>query len=110
MKNAIQSDLQATVAAPYDLTGGQMAKVGSILGVATYDALTGADVVVERRGTFDLAKATGEAWTVGLKLYWDDTAKKVTSTASGNTLIGAAGASAQTADTTGLVILDGAVR
>lgn len=110
MKNAIQSDMQATVPAPYDLTGGQMAKVGAILGVASFDALSGADVVLERRGTFKLAKTTGEAWTVGQKLYWDDTAKKVTTTATSNTLIGAAGEAAGSADTVGVAILDGAVR
>lgn len=51
----------------------------------------------------DADKATGEAWTMGAKLYWDDTAKKFTTTATANTLCGYAAAPAASADTTGSV-------
>lgn len=40
-------------------------------------------------GAVDHAKADQE-WTEGLKIYWDNSAKKMTSTASGNTLVGVA--------------------
>lgn len=49
-------------------------------------------------------KAAGAAWSVGDALYWDDTAKNFTKTASGNTLCAYALAAALTADTvSGLV-------
>jgi predicted RecA/RadA family phage recombinase len=38
----------------------------------------------------DAAKATGEAWTVGAALYWDDSNKRFTTTATGNTACGTA--------------------
>ena len=31
-----------------------------------------------------------QAWTAGAKVYWDNSAKRVTNVASGNTLIGVA--------------------
>jgi predicted RecA/RadA family phage recombinase len=51
----------------------------------------------------DAPKATGAAWTMGQKLYWDDTAKKFTGTSSANTLCGYAAAPAASGDTTGSV-------
>ena len=38
----------------------------------------------------DLAKVASQAWTAGAKVYWDNTAKRVTNVASGNTLVGVA--------------------
>jgi predicted RecA/RadA family phage recombinase len=51
-------------------------------------------------------KATGEAWTLGAKLYWDASAGKFTTTSTSNTLCGRAGAAAASADTTGSVIFN----
>lgn len=110
MRNFVASDDNLTMTAPYALTGGQMAKVGAIIGVAAADAASGADVVLSRRGIFKLAKATGETWAQGAKIYWDDTAKKCTTTTTSNTLVGAAFAAAATGDTVGQVVLDGAMR
>ncbi len=41
-------------------------------------------------GVFDLTKVGSQAWTVGAKVYWDDTNKRTTSVATSNTLIGVA--------------------
>jgi predicted RecA/RadA family phage recombinase len=58
----------------------------------------------------DLTKAASQAWTAGAKVYWDNTAKRVTNVASGNTLIGVAvlavGAGAE--EVVGRVRLNGA--
>lgn len=84
--------------------------IGSLLVVATTTQDAGdlfEGVVV---GVVTLPKATGQAWTESLKLYWDDGAKKITSTSGGNTLVGCADAAAGSADTTGDVRLDGVVR
>ena len=110
MKTFIQPGENVTLAAPYDVTAGGGALVGSIFGIAQEDALSGADVVLVRRGVFTLAKTSAQAWTVGAKLYWDDTNKVATTTATANTLIGAARAAAANPSATGEVLLDGAIR
>ena len=35
-------------------------------------------------------RSRSQAWTAGAKVYWDNTAKRATNVASGNTLIGVA--------------------
>lgn len=110
MKTAIQDGEVLTLAAPYDVASGAGALVGTIFGVAQVTAASGADVPLVRRGVFTLAKATGAAWTLGAKLYWDNTNKVCTTTATSNTLIGAAAAAAASGDATGSVLLDGAIR
>ena len=41
-------------------------------------------------GVFDITKVGSQAWTVGAKVYWDDTNKRCTTVATDNTLIGVA--------------------
>ena len=90
MKNFVESGDQLTLAAPYDRTSGQGALIGSLFGVASGDVLSGASGVFLTKGVFDLVKIGSQAWTVGAKVYWDDTNKRCTTVASGNTLIGVA--------------------
>lgn len=47
------------------------------------------------------AKTTGEAWSFGSALYWNDSTKKLTTTSSGNTLCGYALEAKLSGDTTG---------
>jgi predicted RecA/RadA family phage recombinase len=110
MKNYVNQGVNLTIAAPYDRSSGEGALVGTIFGVAQEDVTSGNDVVLVRRGVFELAKVSAQAWTLGAKLYWDDTAKNCTTTASGNTLIGAAAAAAANPSATGTVLLDGTIR
>lgn len=84
--------------------------MGSLFGVAQAAALSGADVPLVARGVFEHAKTSAQAWTVGAKIYWDNSAKVFTTTASGNTLVGAAAAAAANPSDAGLVYLDGAIR
>lgn len=90
MKNFVQKGQNLTLPAPYDRLSGQGALIGSIFGVASVDVLNGVDAAFVTEGVFDLTKAASQAWTVGVKVYWDNTAKACTTTASGNTLIGVA--------------------
>lgn len=110
MRNYIQNGAVVTIAAPYVLVSGAGALVGAIFGVAQAAAASGADVELVRSGVFTLPKVSAQAWTQGAKLYWDDAAKMVTTTASGNTEIGAATAAAANPSDTGEVLLDGTVR
>lgn len=108
MKNFVQPGDLMTVAAPAAVLSGAGVLVGSLFGVAAHDAESGADVTIATTGVFTLPKATGAAWTVGQRLYWDDTAKNVTGTASTNKLIGVAAAAAASGDAIGTVRLTAA--
>lgn len=110
MNNNIQPGENLTLAAPYDRNSGEGALVGTIFGVAQETVLSGADVVLVRRGVFELAKTSAQAWTVGAKIYWDDTNKVCTTTASGNVVVGAAVQAAANPSATGIVLLDGTIR
>ncbi|MDS9467345.1 DUF2190 family protein [Paracoccus sp. MBLB3053] len=109
-KNYLQAGEFVTVLAPAALASGDPVLVGAIFGVVQFDADSGDEVELARRGIFDLPKTTGQAWTAGVKVYWDATNSLVTTTASGNTLIGAATAARVAGDTTGTVLLDGTIR
>lgn len=106
MQNYIQSGDTLTLTAPYDRTPGQGALVGSLFGVAHSAVVSGASGEFKTRGVFDLAKNSAEAWTVGAKIYWDNTAKVCTITATSNTLIGRAVLAAANPSPIGRVLLN----
>lgn len=109
MKNYVQPGNTITLAAPYDVTSGDGLLVGAIFGVAGGDALTGAEVEASLIGVFDLTKTASQAWSAGDKVYWDDTNKVATKTATANTLIGVAleAVAGGAGDTIGRVRLNG---
>src|SRR3954471_11075420 len=86
--NYIQRGHTLTLAAPYDVLSGACLKVGTLVGVAQYDALSGVDVETSLEGVHEVAKVSAQAWTVGQAIYWDNSAKLATSTASTNTALG----------------------
>lgn len=110
MKNFIQPGDVISVTAPANVASGAGVLVGSLFGVAVNTALSAAAVEVATRGVFDLVKAGSQAWTVGARVYWDDTAKNCTTTASTNKLIGVAAAAtgAGAGETIGRVLLSAA--
>jgi predicted RecA/RadA family phage recombinase len=110
MKNYVQAGLTVSLIAPYAVASGAGVLVGSIFGVAGTAAEAGASVEATRQGVFNIKKKAATAITAGAKVYWDDTAKEITPTASGNKLVGAALEAAATDDATANVLLDGAVR
>ncbi|VDC31416.1 DUF2190 family protein [Pseudogemmobacter humi] len=110
MRNYIMPGEHLTITAAAPITSGQLVVVGDIVGVAQGDAEIGDDVVIVRRGIFELPKTSAQAWTVGAKVYWDAGNSLVTTTASGNKLIGAAAGVAANPSSFGLVLLDGVIR
>ena len=110
MKNWIQPGEHITLAMTAAVTSGAGVLVGDIFGVAQGDAEIGEAVVLVRCGVFEMPKTSAQAWTAGAKVYWDDTNKVVTTTASGNKLIGAAVEVAANPSATGIVLLDGVIR
>ena len=95
MINFVKSGDNLTLAAPYDVLSGGGFKVGNVFGVAANDTLSGADVECEVEGVYDLAK-DASVFAQGDLAYWDDSAKKVTSTVGSNLLIGAVEVAAAT--------------
>ena len=90
MKSYVQPGNTITLAAPYAVASGDGLLVGAIFGVATASAANGDPVEAVLVGVFDLKKVASQAWSAGDKVYWDNTAKETTKTATSNTLIGAA--------------------
>ena len=84
--------------------------MGSFIGVAQAATAVSANVVLVRQGVFSLTKASGQVWALGATLYWDYSARNVTTTVASNKMIGAAFAAALSGDVTGSVLLDGAIR
>ena len=81
MKNYVQEGNTITVTAPATVTSGQLVVVGSIMGVAAFDAASGADVEITVEGVLELPKVTTDVVAQGDKLYWDSGLVKLTKTA-----------------------------
>ncbi|WP_316234972.1 MULTISPECIES: DUF2190 family protein [unclassified Bradyrhizobium] len=108
MKSYLQEGDQIDVTLSASVTGGIATLVGAAMfGVPMIDGVSGDTVTLVREGVFsDQPKKAGEAWAVGDKLYWDNTAKNFTTTATNNLYVGIARDAALAADTTGVVVLD----
>ncbi|WP_300115238.1 capsid cement protein [Sphingobium sp.] len=109
-RNFVQPGDTLTFTAPYAVASGGGMLVGAVFAVALNAAALGAPVEGKTSGVWDLSKATGEAWVAyTTKVYWDNTNKRLTSTASGNTYVGVAVQNQASADTSGRVKLNGTV-
>lgn len=104
MKNYVQPGATITLIAPYDVASGGGLLVGSIFGYAKHAAKAGEQVETLTEGVVDGAKSAG-AVTLGAKLYWDNTAKALTTTVATNPLVGAATQAAASADPTARIKL-----
>lgn len=110
MKNYADAGGTFTGTAPYAVASGGGCLIGSIFGMAQSDAASGATVVLVRGGRFvGVPKTNAQEWTVGAKVYWDNTNKVFTTAASGNTLVGVAAAAAANPSATGDVLLTGQI-
>lgn len=92
--------------APYAVSGGSGALVTSIFGVAVRDLASGEAGGFKVAGIFYLAKTTGTAWTAGDRLYWDDSGKKLTKTATAGQLVGVCTTDAASGDAFGYIRLN----
>ncbi|TQS73299.1 DUF2190 family protein [Rhodobacteraceae bacterium] len=110
MKNYVQPGEHVTLVAEAAVKAGTLVRIGAITGVAQEDAVAGENVTLVRRGVFELAKTSAQAWTPGAKVYLAAGGGDLTTTASGNTLVGVTLAAAADPSDTGLVLLDGVIR
>ena len=107
MKTYVPPGLSVPLPMPYDRTSGQGVLVGAVFGVVAVDALTGVTAEVAVNGVFDITKEAPLVIAVGARVFWDNTNKRVTTTATANTAIGHAVVAAASADTTARVRLVG---
>lgn len=109
MKNFVQKGRSIQLVMPYDRLAGQGVLVGSIFGVCANDALSGATCSVQVSEVFDVTKDTS-VFSQGDKVYWDDSAKKLSSTAASNQVVGSAVQAQLTGDATARIRLGQPVR
>jgi len=100
MKNFIQNGDVLDLTAPYDVASGAGFLIGSLFAVAVTAAASGAPVEGKTNGVYDLKYTVAAAAAVGDTVYWDDTAKNVTKTASTNKKIGVCAKAAASGDAT----------
>jgi predicted RecA/RadA family phage recombinase len=95
MKNFVNNGKTIEITLAANIASGVALLIGTLLGVSVTSGVIGDVVVFNVEGVYTLPK-DASVITLGAALYWDDTAKKVTVTASGNTLIGKAWEAAAT--------------
>lgn len=88
-----------------DVAAGDVIVIGTLVGIAKLDIADGKLGALAVRGVYDIEKAVGEI-TAGAIVYWDDTAKNVTTTSSPNTRIGKALELAASAATHARILLN----
>ncbi|WP_368417409.1 DUF2190 family protein [Falsiroseomonas sp.] len=101
MRNFIQPGDSLAVAIPYagGVTAGQGVLVGALFGVAATDGMQNATVEAATQGVFDITKEPALAITAGARVFWDNTNRRITTTATGNFQVGIATTAALAADT-----------
>lgn len=107
MKNFLSSGGTIILTSAVAKASGNVYFAGDLGGVAGHDAATNEPLVLHLVGTYELPKATGQAWTQGVLVYWDG-ANSVCTTADGagaNKALGHAAEAALTAATAGVVRL-----
>jgi predicted RecA/RadA family phage recombinase len=89
--NFVQPGKVVTVTAP---TGGALSGagvlIGTLFGIAQYDAADGAEVEILTEGVVDIGKTSALAISVGDRLFWDATNKVVNKTATAQVCVGVA--------------------
>lgn len=102
MRNYISSGETLTLPAPDGgAESGVPFKIGGLLAVPKANAPAGVRVACQMAGHMTLPKATGSAWDHGTPLFWNNSAKKVTTSDTGNIFVGYATAPAASGDTEG---------
>lgn len=110
MKNYVQEGDTLTLTAPYARNAGDGALIGAIFGVACNDVANGSSGEFAIEGVFDITALSTDTGAAGVKMYWDDANKRLTTTPTGNTLVGALTKAKANGEITARVRLDGTAR
>ena len=93
--NYIQPGRSITVAAPTGgVLSGQGVLIGTLFGIAQYDAVEGAEVEILTEGVVEIGKTSALAIGVGDRLFWAETNKVVNKTTTAQQQVGVAVAAA----------------
>jgi predicted RecA/RadA family phage recombinase len=91
MKTYIQSSHTLTVTAPTGgVVSGQGVLIGTLFGIAQYDAVEGAEAEILTEGVVEIGKTSALQIDVGDRLFWDATNKVVNKTATAQVCVGVA--------------------
>lgn len=113
MKNFVQpGNVIEVPSAAAAVDSGQVVVIGAHIAIANHAAALGEPYNATLDGVFEVPKAAGSAWTLGLPLMWDASVSAFTvvgTPATGDVTSGGATAfvAAASADTTGYVRLAG---
>jgi predicted RecA/RadA family phage recombinase len=86
-KTFIQDGTRMTVTLGATLATGAGLLVGATFGVVLSGGVSGDIVELGIEGVWEINKLSTDVVAQGVLLYWDDTNKRLTVTASGNTLV-----------------------
>jgi len=92
-----------TLVAPYDVTGGDGLLVGIIFGIAAYKVASGMPVETCTTGVFRINALSTDVGAQGAAVYWGNTNRRVTTSSTGNTAIGALVVAKQNGDAVAVV-------
>jgi predicted RecA/RadA family phage recombinase len=105
MKNYVAKGDIIDLVAAGAITSGTPVVMTDVVGVPLISGVSGDTIPCAVEGIYELTKLTGEAWTLGQKVYWDPGAVKCTTTAGALKQIGNASAAALSGDVIGRVKL-----
>jgi predicted RecA/RadA family phage recombinase len=95
MKAYVQPGKSLTVTAPAGgVLSGQGILIGTLFGIAQYDAVEGAELEILTEGVVEIGKTSALQIDVGDRLFWDATNKVVNKTATAQVCVGIAVAAA----------------
>ena len=105
-KNYVAEGCILQLTAPYAVLSGQGLLVGGLFGIAEHDAASGEQVSTGIDGVWDITKEPSLAISAGARVFWDNTNKRITTTATSNYQVGFATVAALAADATVRVLLE----
>jgi predicted RecA/RadA family phage recombinase len=108
MRNKITEGNMIPYAHTAAVVSGQAVKIGNLLGVAATDGAANEAVEYAIAGVYELPKTSADVVGIGALLYWNDTAKEITTTATGNLEAGRAYAAAAAGVTSVRLLLNSA--
>jgi len=108
-KNYVKEGDVLDLTAPYAVSSGDGAQVGSVFGVAVSDLANGVAGPFARSGVFDLTALSTATGAQGAKAYWDNANKRVDTDSTVGILIGVLEDAKANGETTARVVLNEAV-
>lgn len=105
MTTKVDNGLSIDFTAAAAIASGAPVLLGAIVGLAVTSYNIGDSATAWLTGKHLVNKNVAEAWTLGAKLYWDNTNLVFTVTVGSNTFAGYAATAQANGDTTGEIIL-----